>query len=1131
MAAEGEEEWDEEMFWQETDDFLLKLQLRIIYRLGQLKPMSYSTSDIPNIEATGTLYILLQKIRNFYNNQNRENPLQSKVYRCKGTALNNWLSAGHAEESISSMFYEQVKFFSNANISPDSEIYQKFLTLLDYAVAFEVTRNFMGNIEEYVKRLDEHLNRNKYEQNLSPAVEFLFLTWYENVRYNNNHKKLFGVEQQLNAFQQFIAADKYAVPTRIYALEVLGAMFRAQGQAPVRQEINQADAFLKQGMGFIQKFYNYELSEQHRQLFSSHVASLYCPLISTNRYSMEDYGLDSKQMKMLANKLAWIYNDFYDITTPEISMPGTSKPRGPVGKFAPSCFITTNTPVNTLKQKQEMDEKILTFAAESIFWVFGGEIFSFLGRGFRITRGAMMSLPRALKASAVARKGKKLTALSVEITKGIRMSNLPKNLARNGVRVTAVRKVAEKTKRGLGNAAAGGAGSGSAVETVDLTHNLGNQYSPLNPRRWFGQKPGEVLEYQVTQQKLGFGLNIGKVNGNLLRNGINSYQDWRRFSRNIFKIDIAHPYRRPYLPSDPTLDIIQFRLADPLRRMSLYTYSWADQKLLQSEAAILQFLNKMGQKGLFDIWLPPQGIALPNNGGILLSAQKGYEFVPVYKMEMSGNIPFFQRDFVIRERNLLNLHKRLSDLLSNGEFYSYAAYSPITPAATDLHLTLRVRPENAFRGLTTPEMEAVGMRVSWDEIRTGTWKHEVAKQLYVPMDWGNSVTNFFMPRYIPKKYMTLGVPGAAQTLNTSPFVRGLTNTIKLFLGMEVADLAMYPFFQNWMTSTAEQEQNQLLQKYPKLPQLEAENEQAAQETRKLLENAGFNTASVNPIYNEVIGAARQDYEGSSISFPFVATWHYTSKLPGIPWNSPFQQEGNRMMLDMQYRRLQRNSLIQHYQHAKDERSLNASIQNVLEGIRIAKSTIPDLFAQLRQSFPGDWSAEEQAMASYYQEYAAEIQEAAQISNIREKNTQLEKIVNKYNNQAENWDKRLDNKARSIAAPEGENAFFRSLIEQLETHRNEFRLRMFNPVWTATYPDMAESFSTEYAQLLSNTIAQIKGIKKQHISFMNKYSKMGQIFNSLDQQSLQLAKKYKVNQFEQHNSSAPAAAYDDMIPQN
>lgn len=1050
----NEEIWDEEMFWQETDDFLLKLQLRAMYRLSQLKPISYMKSDANNIEAAGTIYILLQKIRNFYQRQNRQNPLQTKRYSCEGTpSLDNSVSSPYNENAVSSVFYDQVRHFANTSFTTDDVEYQNFLLILDYAIAFEITRGFMGNIELYVKLLNAPLNKNKYQQRLSPALELLFLTWYENVRYNNNQEGFSGAEV-FKAFSQFTDKEQYALPTRIFALEIIGHLVRIQNEDPIQKWLQQNPQF--KSLLKSQRYNNYTIPDAHRQYYSGLAADIYCSLVSTNGYRMKSYGLDASQMQLLANKLAWIYNDFYDITTPQISTPG-SPSRAPTA----SCHITTKTPLNPLKQKKEMDNKILMFTAEAVFWIYGGEIFSLVGRAFRIARAATLSLPRAIKASAMANRGRKALSFSIEVQKGVRMSNLSQNLTRNGVQIAATRSSREVTERGLVGATARGAGSSSAVETVNLTsnHALRNQYSFWNPRRWVGQRPGQVLEYQVAQQTPGFGLNIGRVNGNLLPNGIRSYKDLRIFRNNLF---------------DATG-----------RRMQLNTYSFAEQHLLRSEALVLGSVEKMGKNGMFDLWIPSQGGGYINLRSLATKEEAtelltSYMANPAEEIFLTQSMPHF------------------------------------TPAVQTLS------------GMS-------GIRVSLPELVSGMWKNKVAREIYTPLDWGGTVSNLLMPRYIPNHMPLFQAPGKmiAGTFNSSSFVSGLKGTTKFFLGMEVLDRAVYPSFLSWQTSVATDEQQQLMNPYADIlaPNLIREDEQASQETLDILQQQGFNTDPIEPMYDDIMAAANPQKEGSTLSFPLIAAWHYSSKLPFISWDTPFQREGDRITVNIQARKLERSRMLRHYQDAKDSRALDEAVQNILSSIRQEKAQLPVLFNSLKQIFPGDWRAEEQAMTSYYQEYAAEVQEAAQISNIREKNKQLEKIVNKYNNQAKNWDKRLDNKARSIAAPEGESAFFRSLIEPLETHRNEFRLRMFNPVWTATYPDMAESFSTEYAQLLSNTIAQIKDIKKQHISFIDKYSKMGQIFNSLDQQSLQLAEKYKVNQFEQHNSSAPAAAYDDMIPQN
>lgn len=1006
---EGEEDdeelaWNEEVFNRILDELLLKLQLRIIYRLSHLEKLAY-TSDIESIKAGGTLHILLLKIKNFYAEQNRPNPLESKYYSC---GIDFSASGPYSTSAVSSLFYKQVQRFSRSGHDENSVEYQQFLTLLDYAVAYEVTNNFMGNIEEYVKRLDEQLKRNKYGQKLSSAMEFLFLTWYENVRYNNN-KKIFGLNQLLQAFSQFTDKEKYALPTRIFALEVIGAMFRAQDKDPIYQQALEMQKWLS-NMGFHQTFYNYSIPEQKRAWYAGLVSEIYCPLTSENYYKMESYGLDSEQMRMLANKLAWIYNDFYDIVTPQISAPGRA-PKTP----GASCAITTKTPINMLKKKKEMDNAILTFIGEAIFWVYGGEIFAFVGTAFRVARGAMVALPKAVKAASMANRGRKGMAFAIEVQKGVRMSNLSSNLTRNGVRVSATRVSTEVTEHGVVPAAVRGAGTSTTTETVGLTsnHALRNQYAWYNPRSWVGQKPGQVLEYQVVQQTPGFGMNVGRVSGARLPNGIHSYQDWRIFRNSL--VDATG------------------------QRMTLNTYSFAEQQLLRSEALVLRSVDKMGKSGAFDLWFPK-----PNGG--------------YYNM----------RGFASQEEAQAAFAQYLAN--PTEELFITASGPNSVPVVKSL-------------------ADMAGIRVSVPELLSGTWKGRVAAEIYQPIDWGGTVSNLLMPRYVPRHMSLFSAPARMLngTFNSSSFASGLAGTTKFFLGMEVLDRALYPSFNNWMTSTAEDEQKKLREHYAATfdPQRLREDEEYQEEILSSLREQGFCTDSLNPMYNEVIGAAKPEHAGSSISYPLLAARHYSSKLPFTWWNSPFESEGARIAVQTQALQVERNRLTRKYTQAVARQAEASEQERLLQTEEYARDLVnncqqtiinqKEAFAFYKQNLPGEWDADEKDILRILDRFQTEIRAAVSIENVDKREKQLVRVRNKY-------DKQLEKKMKAVQSKiyNAENEIFDEQIRELERLQGDIEEDLRTILLEAEYGVLVSELGPwvkRYQQFAAQYIQQFKTLKK------------------------------------------------------
>lgn len=1006
-GEEDNEEWNGELAKREFDLQLLKLQLHAIHRLTQLKPLSYK-SDLSSIEQAGALQILLLKIRNFYQAQQRPNPLASKRFSC---GIDNTGAGSYGTATVSGLFYDQIKKFSGTSYEDNTAEYQQFLMLLDYAISYEIANNFMGNIEEYVKLLDKPLKRNKYQQRNSSILEYLFLNWYENIRYNNNNQTP-DLKDIIAKFSQF-TDEQYALPTRIFALEVISALFRQQNGDAIKMYQRE---MWKQVVP--QSFSNYEFPDLLRKTAARKVSEIYCPLTYTGNYTMEDYGLDSSQMQLLANKLAQIYNNFYDITTTLVSAPGA-----PVRSPESDCYITARTPINMQKKQREINNKILNFTAEAIFWVYGGEIFTFIGRAFRIARGAAFALPKALKASAMAKRGRRGMTFAVEMEKSRRMSTLSKNLTRNGVNVNATRVTT--------NAAS------NIVKPLTSNHALANKYSLWNPRRWIGQEPGQVLEYQITQQTPGLGLNIGRVSGAKLPNGIRSYQDWRIFRNNL--TDMGG------------------------NRMTLNTYSFAEQELLKSEAFSLKSVDKMSKSGAFDLWVPGEN-------GTYYSLRG---FFPEESVQ-----PFFK-------------------------------YPKVKPAA------------EPFIALANPKGPAIltslhnvpGMRISYLDLELGTWKSKVANELYTQVDWGGPVSNLIMPRYIPKHVSLLEAPGRMlmNTFKSASLPHGIASTTKFFLGMEGLDRVVFPYYKNWMTSSAEEVEKELIASHGKTldPKLMAKDEKAEQEILAELKKQGFNTDPVNPMYDEILGAAKDEKSGAAISWPLIAGIHYSSKLPFTFWKSPFESEGQRIAIDRQARQRERARIMRRYSQAVQEQNQRELerldkeqkifIQKQLELLAEEKQNMLAMFTQLEQDLPGDWSAEKTKFSRFYASSEAELRKAAQIEDLNTRINRVNSIDSKYEAKTNELFAMITKKKNKLllaaVAPEGEKAFWEKHVQLIQTNKE-------NTIYTIDSlpidPDICNKFLTQYTALTDETLAKIKALSKQKTDFLSRYNTLQTILKDFNQ---------------------------------
>ncbi len=1035
-AEEGEEGfvWNQEVFNQELDELLLKLQLRVAYRLSHLKALSYKSDEL-SIKAAGTLHILLLKIRNFYKAQNRPNPLESKVYPC---GLNYSVSGPYSEADVSSLFYKQVQAFSRTGYDDQSLEYAQFVMLLDYAVAYGVTQGNMGNIESYVKILNASLKKKKYKQRLSGALEHLFLFWYENIRYNNN---IVGqnINDTLLMFHQFTDKEQYALPTRIFALEVLSRLAYNQNGEDLRQYMKEKQIQL----GMKQTFYNYRITDEWRDRWGQLVADIYCPLVSENRYYMEDYGLNSEQMKLLAEKLSFIYAWF-------VRQP----PADPNAHNLWSGTYTTNqctvvvgkNSVNGLKKKKEMDNMIFRFFAEALFWVYGGEVLAFVGTAFRVTRGAAIAAPKAVKAFALAKRGRRGMAFAVEVQKGMRMANLSKNLTRNGVRINAVRSTAKPGQELVVKGASQETFSSAkmATETVNMSkkHTLRNQYSKWSPRYWMGKEPGRVLEYQVTQQTPGFGANVGVLSGAKLPNGIRSYQDWRVFRSNLLDVSTGG-------------------------RMTFNTYSFAEQQLLRSEAYLTHSVGKMGKSGAFDVWVPhPDG-----------------------------------RYYSLRS---LSSENEIKPLLTQY----------MTNPAEGLLITSRVVNRapvlNSLEGLP-------GVRVSLPELMSGAWHSRVASEIYQPLDWGGTVSNLLMPRFVPKHVGLFEAPVRMQSaaFHSASLTHGMLQSSKFFLGVDIWDRMLKPSFNKWRDSTAQKELDKILAHYSDVfdPKLLQEDAQYAQEVLDAVKEQGFDTTPVNPIYEEIAWLANPltEHEGVSVSFPLLSAWHYSSKLPFAFWNSPFQSPLLEQRVKMQATELQINRLVRKYQQTQDRQLVDSFIQESLAANRKKRESWMEQFTLFKQFLPGDWTKDEADFLQTFDSFEKEVRATSGIENIGKRVEHLNRINKKYDGLLNGKIEKLNIKIKQLNARQLEESI-RELLSDLQRRKENYQEDLEQSLYETdlSFPvETCTPWVERYHQLADKYIRRLEALRRGGEFNEEKKTQIVEAWISFLEEEEQLAKEVDV----------------------
>lgn len=515
----------------ETLDFLLEVQLRAIYRLQNLSKTREGASAY--IMAAGSLRSLLLKVNNFFNRVNMPNPLFEKGSSSAGSGAGKkasqptrlvrvngpdgsfslrTVSSGKGTGSsktqkakvvFSEAMYQrmmndilaEIRAYKEKNLNENKEEYTLLLLALQYAVGYAMEFD-PSQVATMVGYFDKGPSKTDFKQQYSSALNTILTTVFENVKFTPHSSEH---ADALRMFYDFSDPKKYSLPTRVFALEMASLLYRPHDNNDLlaKNTMNMSGGNGLLGNMFVINMVPPE--ERYRATFAMRAVDIYAPLNKTHYLAMKDYGLDSEQMKMLADKMAYIYNGFandelkfdrsrkraqsYVLDKAEdgtslILNKGNSVPRlnpsergqqfqlpdgslttiGGFGYSSAGYWVEMNlrNGINTKKRSDEYSKAFTMFIGEAILWVFGGEI---LGIAWRVTRGAVVALPQAVRAATLANKGRRMLSFGVEIRKGVRFSNLAQTLRQNGITVAATRTEKVRHTVQTGSSASGGTAS------------------------------------------------------------------------------------------------------------------------------------------------------------------------------------------------------------------------------------------------------------------------------------------------------------------------------------------------------------------------------------------------------------------------------------------------------------------------------------------------------------------------------------------------------------------------------------------------------------------------------------------------------------------------------------------------
>lgn len=971
---------------EEFNNDLESVYLRMAYREGMLSSLPHES--MIRTMAVGSLRIAMLKVHNYLLATQKSDPLvtsQTLPGRGKPYTRTEYVEVMERKPGLDGQFFivtkrvpkkvtdyvkqsvsvfppthfkeTQNKYFkemaaaAQKGLEPSDEKYQDVVALADYATKYTLLSD-PASVGILVKSFDKGVKDTDFKADNAPVVNQIIAGIVDEVRQEARGSQKWNNAMQF--FKNFSDPKVYSLSTRVIALEAASVLMG-----------NQAGKEMSKG------------EFAFRKTFARRAADLYEPLQGSY---YKDYGLDSKQMQALSDKLADIYNQFATepLKLEEYTNNGSKPVAGIKGLISPGekGLIIANDPntsipaiapsnqgnmvqnpdgsirmiygyiytskgrwveiaqhngLNKAKVDKENAVAFFWFVGEAVLWVYGGTLIEAASQAFRFARGAMLALPKALNAAAKSNKGRALLTFRVELTKAGRLASYTSKAVNNNVTM-AVRYIETGKAPATTLPSKVGEGLAPVVKTKTIAQPgkssmrfLQNEYSRWNPRRWVGMTPNrQIVGVDFYQILPGGAQNVGSVNfaGRLasLQNGVKDYDMLRLMNHGVQGMQKTKGMMYPWLK----LSVPELRAAQAYSRMQGISFDAA-------------------KSGGFDGWV---NIRMPVYGSDkmpVLASQPGATGVA---MESSW-------------WNITKLGKPGNDLFSTDVV--------VAPAMS------RTAARTAFDPLSIPG----AVKFPAQMLANGQWAEQVGQQYFRIANYNNKFLDSFMPRLVPTKAFTkefLTNPRFAWSmgkawLKTSYFTQSLTGNLVFFGGLAGADYAVYPFVMGHITNNGQKEvQAEMASpKYggaydPDKLKQDEQNQEAAL-ARLKAEGQDYNPKQMDA-YETVSGAEKESSEGMFMGSPIIFGREALGKL-GVMDN---------MYVTMPLvKRLQYQAVSVNFNRAlgegnkiKNQKALDNIIKAQTEAIAVQKRVTLD-------SYKPYVSADElKQMGAWYDEYLASV---------------------------------------------------------------------------------------------------------------------------------------------------------------
>ena len=1011
---------------EEFNNDLESVYLRMAYREGMLSSLPHES--MIRTMAVGSLRIAMLKVHNYLLATQKSDPLvtsQTLPGRGKPYTRTEYVEVMERKPGLDGQFFivtkrvpkkvtdyvkqsvsvfppthfkeTQNKYFkemaaaAQKGLEPSDEKYQDVVALADYATKYTLLSD-PASVGILVKSFDKGVKDTDFKADNAPVVNQIIAGIVDEVRQEARGSQNWNNAMQF--FKNFSDPKVYSLSTRVIALEAASVLMG-----------NQAGKEMSKG------------EFAFRKTFARRAADLYEPLQGSY---YKDYGLDSKQMQALSDKLADIYNQFATepLKLEEYTNNGSKPVAGIKGLISPGekGLIIANDPntsipaiapsnqgnmvqnpdgsirmiygyiytskgrwveiaqhngLNKAKVDKENAVAFFWFVGEAVLWVYGGTLIEAASQAFRFARGAMLALPKALNAAAKSNKGRALLTFRVELTKAGRLASYTSKAVNNNVTM-AVRYIETGKAPATTLPSKMGEGLAPVVKTKIIAQPgkssmrfLQNEYSHWNPRRWVGMTPNRpIVGVDFYQILPGGAQNVGSVNfaGRLatLQNGVKDYDMLRLMNHGVQGMQKTEGMMYPWLK----LSVPELRAAQAYSRMQGISFDAA-------------------KSGGFDGWV---NIRMPVSGSDkmpVLASQPGATGVA---MESSW-------------WNITKLGKPGNDLFSTDVV--------VAPAMS------RTAARTAFDPLSIPG----AVKFPAQMLANGQWAEQVGQQYFRIANYNNKFLDSFMPRLVPTKAFTkefLTNPRFAWSmgkawLKTSYFTQSLTGNLVFFGGLAGADYAVYPFVMGHITNNGQKEvQAEMASpKYggaydPDKLKQDEKNQEAAL-ARLKADGQDYNPKQMDA-YETVSGAEKESSEGMFMGSPIIFGREALGEL-GVMDNMYVTMP---LVKRLQYQAasVNFNRALGEGNKIKNQKALDNIIKAQTEAIAVQKRVTLD-------SYKPYVSADElKQMGAWYDEYLASVVAALRSNESSDnKQKQQEKAIELLNsrllNKKEKVERRLE----------------------------------------------------------------------------------------------------------------------------